>query len=467
MSTETPRKRIQILVGTETDKAALRELLAETYEIVTDETLQNDECYLVDDQCLPVYREAFLEQKTQVHPTFCPVVLIHREDTRIDIDLSGTETNSKIARLVDDVVDAPVDRAKLLRRIDNLLVRREQSRKLTREYERVEQWFEGLFSALPDPAFVLNMDGRIQAVNEAFCTLVDEERTALLGTTIAGIPTFGIAFENLQTLIEPADSEQRVPTNEVVEWKRESSHDTRYGQLSVQTAEVAGEPYIVGVLSDITELKQKTDRLEELASVLSHDLRNPIQVAELQLRTLRESAPHSRKEVEAIARSITRIHDLTEKLVTIAQTGEEGLERDTIEMGACVHRAWNGVATDTVELLIEGDETKQCIADQVRFEQLLQNLFRNAIDHGGEGVTVWFGWTEDGFYVEDNGPGVPENDREEIFEMGYSNHPGGGLGLAIVTEIANAHGWDVAVTDGREGGARFEVTGVKFSSDWK
>jgi len=101
-------------------------------------------------------------------------------------------------------------------------------------------------------------------------------------------------------------------------------------------------------------------------------------------------------------------------------------------------------------------------ADYNRLCQLLENLFRNAIDHGGEAVTVRVGNMDDGFYIEDTGVGVSEDDREKIFEVGYSTSSDGtGFGLGIVKQIAEAHGWTISVTEGTQGGARFEITGVE------
>ena len=66
-----------------------------------------------------------------------------------------------------------------------------------------------------------------------------------------------------------------------------------------------------------------------------------------------------------------------------------------------------------------------------------------------------------GFYVEDDGPGIPPGDRDAVFEWGYSSTlEGTGFGLAIVREVAEAHGWSVSATESDAGGARFEVTGV-------
>ena len=76
-------------------------------------------------------------------------------------------------------------------------------------------------------------------------------------------------------------------------------------------------------------------------------------------------------------------------------------------------------------------------------------------------MTVTVGDLPDGFYIEDDGPGIPQADREEVFAAGYSTASAGtGFGLSIVNRVAQAHGWDVRVTDGSDGGARFEITGV-------
>ncbi|MFT4881065.1 MAG: signal transduction histidine kinase, partial [Salinirussus sp.] len=94
-------------------------------------------------------------------------------------------------------------------------------------------------------------------------------------------------------------------------------------------------------------------------------------------------------------------------------------------------------------------------------QQLFENLYRNAVEHGGDNVTVQVGAMDGGFYVADTGPGIPESEREAVFEAGYStSERGTGFGLRIVKQIVDGHGWNVAVTESEQGGARFEITGV-------
>jgi len=104
-------------------------------------------------------------------------------------------------------------------------------------------------------------------------------------------------------------------------------------------------------------------------------------------------------------------------------------------------------------------------ADPDRLQRLFENLFRNAIEHGRPAVSVEVGAVDDGtagnpvgFYVADDGPGIPDEDREAVFESRFTSSDGGtGLGLAIVRAIAEAHGWTVSISDSTSGGARFEI----------
>jgi signal transduction histidine kinase len=78
---------------------------------------------------------------------------------------------------------------------------------------------------------------------------------------------------------------------------------------------------------------------------------------------------------------------------------------------------------------------------------------------GEPSVTVTVGTTETGFYVEDDGPGIPDDEKVRVFDQGFTTDTDGtGFGLYIVQALAEAHGWSVSVADAeRETGARFEI----------
>jgi signal transduction histidine kinase len=128
-----------------------------------------------------------------------------------------------------------------------------------------------------------------------------------------------------------------------------------------------------------------------------------------------------------------------------------------VSLTAVAEDAWANVATANAEL-VKADDLGEIDADEGRLKQLFENLYRNAIDHAGEDVTVRVGRSPTGFYVEDDGPGIAENERETVFDSGYTTgEEGTGMGLSIVETIATAHGWTVGVSEGIAEGARFEI----------
>ena len=141
----------------------------------------------------------------------------------------------------------------------------------------------------------------------------------------------------------------------------------------------------------------------------------------------------------------------------MVRAGSDPEQREQHELASLVHSAWETVPTAEADLVVETDRTVE--ADGCQLRRLLENLLCNAVEHGGEAVTVTVGDTDDGFYVAGDGDGLPA-DCDRLFEMGYSGGDGTSYGLAIVREIARSHGWEVEVTESASGGARFEFTGV-------
>ena len=206
-------------------------------------------------------------------------------------------------------------------------------------------------------------------------------------------------------------------------------------------------------------LAEKNENIERLASALSHDLRNPLSVLDGSLALARETG--DREHFERCERAVDRIERLADDLLTLMRAGDDVVERETVTLESLVRGCWETVATAEASLVVESD--RELAADRSRAEQLFENLFRNAVEHGGDGVTVRVGTLpdDDGFYVEDDGPGIPSDERDEVLEWGYSTQTTGtGFGLGIVTTVADAHGWSLTVTEGDTGGARFEVRGV-------
>ncbi|ELY86347.1 PAS domain S-box protein [Natrinema altunense] len=203
-------------------------------------------------------------------------------------------------------------------------------------------------------------------------------------------------------------------------------------------------------------LHRQNERLDQFASVVAHDLRNPLTVAMGFLEIAEETGdPDHFEQVES---AHERMKGLIADLLTLAQ-GETTVEETTqVALERVAREAWGYVDTDEATLTI-GDEVPTVAGDEGRLIQLFENLFRNAVEHGGTDVTVTVGRLaeRDGFYVADDGQGIPPAMRDDVFEHGVTSQENGtGLGLSIVADIAKAHGWTGSVTGGTEGGARFE-----------
>ncbi|MFB6146665.1 MAG: sensor histidine kinase [Halobacteriaceae archaeon] len=209
------------------------------------------------------------------------------------------------------------------------------------------------------------------------------------------------------------------------------------------------------------ELRRESERLETLASVVSHDLRNPLNVAAGRIEMARETGDVD--HLDAAARAVDRMAAMVDDLVTMARQGEaiEDAEAEPLDLGAVARDCWTDCsAGDADDLVVETD--RRLRADERRARHVFENLYRNAVEHSDGPVTVRVGALEDGFYVEDDGPGISSDEREDVFEPGYTTAADGtGLGLYIVETIVAAHGWDVTLTESSEGGARFEFTGVE------
>jgi PAS domain S-box-containing protein len=204
-----------------------------------------------------------------------------------------------------------------------------------------------------------------------------------------------------------------------------------------------------------TELERQNDQLGEFAGVISHDLRNPLTVADgfLELASETGDDEYFRK----IGNAHDRMNAIIEDVLTLTRQGERIAETSRVGLAAVAEDTWENVATANADLVI-ADDLGEVDADEGRLMQLFENLYRNAIEHASETTTIRVGRYPAGFYIEDDGPGIPEGEREKVFDSGYTTgEEGTGMGLSIVDTIATAHGWGVGIGDGIDGGARFKM----------
>ncbi|WP_121822219.1 ATP-binding protein [Halostella salina] len=211
------------------------------------------------------------------------------------------------------------------------------------------------------------------------------------------------------------------------------------------------------------ELQRQNERLDSFADVVSHDLRNPLQAASGHLELAREEYDDD-DHLETVAEMHDRMEGLIEDVLAVARGGQEVDPADAADVSlfSLAEAAWATAGSEDGTLALDSDDaTLHC--DEERLRRLLENLFRNAVEHVGPGVTVRVGALYgpedrvDGFYVADDGPGIPPDRRDRVFDGGFSTDDSTGFGLMIVDEIAAAHGWTASVTESEDGGARFEI----------
>ncbi len=313
------------------------------------------------------------------------------------------------------------------------------------------------FREMADPAVILDDELTVIEFNEAATQVVGtlEKRTALTKTDT----TFS-------ERLEAAISDPETPVEFSTKSPQEHVYDLEVARVTDQFNITQG--YIV-VLRDITDrkrrerrLREQNERLEEFADIVSHDLRNPLSTAagwtEVIDRELADDEPDTETletGVKQIVESHERMDELIEVLLTMAREGQAVDEPEAVSIEQCATEAWRTADTGELELVVEADRTVK--ADPARLRQALENLFRNANDHGSAS-TVYVTEIPSGFGVEDDGEGIPDADTESLFEFGFTtDDEGTGIGLAVVKRIVEAHGWRIDVDDSDHGGARFEI----------
>ncbi|MFB6293266.1 MAG: ATP-binding protein [Halonotius sp.] len=213
------------------------------------------------------------------------------------------------------------------------------------------------------------------------------------------------------------------------------------------------------------QLATNRDHVEEFVSIISHELRTPVQKANSGLDLV--AADCDSGYIDDVRDPLERMEELLDELISIVKYGDSVEETTAIDLEPIVTDTWPNAPNSSLEI---ESSLPTIAAEESRLRQVFENLFRNALEHGSGETQIRVGVIEyddaaasetTGIYVADDGPGVPPEKREQVFEYGYTGADDGtGLGLAIVDRIVDGFGWEITITESRDGGARFELRDI-------
>ncbi|PHQ37561.1 PAS domain-containing sensor histidine kinase [Halorubrum persicum] len=311
---------------------------------------------------------------------------------------------------------------------------------------------------MQDPVIVAGSDGRIRDLNPAAEELLPPDA---VGSSLSDVfPRLEVGVEHPISIGERQFDIQEDPITD--------PRGTDRGHVFLLRDVTERERRQTELERRESELERQNERLEDFAGVVSHDLRNPLAAATAAVELARSDTGSNADALDRAANAHERMDDLIEGLLSLATAGKSVDAVDRVSIDGTARRVWSRLETAAATLSVNGTDVP-VLADGDRLEQLLSNLFRNAIEHAGDDVAVRVDieQREDGvaLAVADDGPGVPPDQRSTVTERGVSLAGGTGLGLAIVGDIADAHGWELSVEESASGGARFVISGIEPAND--
>ncbi|WP_137287469.1 PAS domain S-box protein [Halorussus salinisoli] len=364
--------------------------------------------------------------------------------------------------------------------------------------------YEAVVETINDGIYVKDEENRFTLVNETYAEMLGYSPDELVGRDSSFLVSEEVmdAAEQLYSDLRTEDRESKT---------LEATMETTDGETIETEASFAliqgdDEDERVGVVRDVTDRKERerrlerqNERLESFASMLAHELRNPVTIGQIYGRQLpADDAPEA---VEYVTDAFDRIEEMIDVLLVLARGREAVGESAPVPLADTAREAWEDVEAPDATLEVATDRVVR--ANETYVRHLFENLLENAVEHGGADVTITVGDvpndsasdadgdstdesvgtsagrsddearreatpTHGGFYVADDGEGIPPEKRETVFEAGYTtaeSSGGTGVGLTFVRELAETYEWECTVAESDAGGVRFEFSNVTLCSD--
>ncbi|EMA29110.1 PAS domain S-box protein [Haloarcula japonica] len=301
-------------------------------------------------------------------------------------------------------------------------------------------------------------DNPIVYVNDSFTELTGYSRESVLGRNCRFLQGEATRDEPIAELASAIEAEEPVSV-ELRNYREEGELFWNRVTVAPLTDDDGEVEHFVGFQEDVTARRELLEEFGLLAGVLSHDMQNPLQTVRgrLQLAIETDDVEH----VEEALPSLDRMGQLIDDVADALESGTIVGEQQEIDIGSLAQATWESLDrhSDTESLEVDGEPTVYGNEEAVR--RMFDNLLGNSLEHGESPVAVTVGSFDGGIYLEDNGPGIPEEIQEQVFEQGFTtkDHNGGtGMGMASVRQIVLAHDWRIEISESEKlGGVRFEI----------
>lgn len=374
-------------------------------------------------------------------------------------------------RLVRDANGTPQALEGAVRDVTELLTAEEELR-------RASDVFRSVFDNAPIGMALSDEEGRITAVNEAIAELLGRDPDEL-----SGLPWIELTHSDDRHRNRALFEELRSGARNSYELEKRFLRPDGTAVWALVRSTVVRNPdggfgFQLGQVVDITDRKQKAEALEKLVRAkdefvasVSHELRTPLAVVmglaeELRHRPGDLDEDEVEELIGLIAEQSSEVANLVEDLLVAARAdiGKVSVMPETVDLAQVV-----GDLTDMVpgaeRVETARVEDVAAVADPIRLRQILRNLLTNALRYGGANVEVEVGLREGMAVVEvrDDGPGIPEEDRDRVFQPYERAHEiqgvagSVGLGLSISRTLARLMDGDL-VYERRDGVSCFVLT---------
>jgi len=335
------------------------------------------------------------------------------------------------------------------------------ARDLSKQQEELQK-YRNLVDSFSDITLVLDTDLKIETANRTLNEVADVESEEVEGENIKVLNDKGIFTEEEYRELEDRIKSLSEADEDSVTFELKSGADNteaRYFEVTCSKFYDEGGNLsgFTCLLYDITSIEEKRisnkERLNEFSSLVSHDLRNPLNLAQGYLDLARES--EDEEDYEVIQKAHDRMEKIIEELLIITSQPEE-VGEELFELENVFEEAYyfTGDESSSYEIV----ENKEIYGDRTGVISMFENLISNSIEHNKEGISIRVGSIENGFYYEDTGQGIDEDKRDKVFEYGHSSsEEGRGIGLSIIKRIIEVNDWKFELKQSEEGGMRLEI----------